>query len=91
MATSLMTALMGSLIVISLFESAGVAKVDGFYRFPSFEFCKAERCQQDYAARKATPLESKLAKEHAMSLARRSLYFARRARHCWRGAVCTQL
>ena len=81
MATSLMTALMGSLIVISLFESAGVAKVDGFYCFPSFEFCKADLCQQDYAARKATPLESKLAKEHAMPLARPNYSVARQVLH----------
>ena len=74
-APALVTASMGSLVAVSRLENVGVAKVGGFYRFPSFEFCKAERCQQDYSAMKATWLKSKLAKEHAMPLARRSLLF----------------
>jgi hypothetical protein len=71
-APAMVTASTGSLLAVSQLENAGVAKVDGFYRFPSFESCKAERCQWDYSAMKATRLKSKLAKEHAMPLARRS-------------------
>jgi hypothetical protein len=74
-APALVTAWVGSLVAVSRLENVGVAKVGGFYRFPPFGFCKAERCQQDYSAMKATWLKSKLAKEHAMPLARRSLLF----------------
>ena len=74
-APALVTASTGSLVAVSRLEDVGVAKVGGFYRFPSFEFCKAERCQQDYSAMKATRLKSELAKDHAMPLARRSLLF----------------
>jgi hypothetical protein len=63
----------GFLLAVRLFENVGVAKVDGFYRFPSFESRKAERCQRDYSATKTTQLESKFAKEHAMPLAHCSL------------------
>jgi hypothetical protein len=72
-APALVTASTGSVLAVSRLEKVGVAKVDGFYRFPSFESCKGERCQRDYSAMKATRLKSKLAKEHAMPLARRSL------------------
>ena len=66
-APALVTAWVGSLVAVSRLENVGVAKVGGFYRFPSFEFCKAERCQQDYSAMKATWLKSKLAKtRHAI-------------------------
>ena len=33
-----------------VWEEAGNAEVDGFYRFPSFEACKGERCQRGYSA-----------------------------------------
>jgi hypothetical protein len=74
-APSWVTSSTGAFHASSLLETVGVAKVDGFYRFPSFESCKAERCQRDYSARKATPLKSKLTKEHVMPSARRSLWF----------------
>jgi hypothetical protein len=72
-APSWVTSSTGAFYASSLFETVGVAEVDGFYRFPSFKSCKAERCQRDYSAMKATRLKSKLAKDHAMPLARRSL------------------
>ena len=55
----------GSLLAISLLENVGRAEVEGFYRFPSFESCEAERCQRDYSAMNVKRLKSKLAKEHA--------------------------
>ena len=64
-APALVTASMGSLVAVSRLENVGVAKVGGFYRFPSFEFCKAERCQQDYSAMKTTGLKSKFARDYA--------------------------
>src|SRR5215831_4501750 len=33
-------------------RNAGKAEVDGFYRFPSFEPCEGERCQQGYSAKR---------------------------------------
>jgi hypothetical protein len=40
----------GSIINSADLEHAGYAEVDGFYRFPSFELCEGERCQQGYSA-----------------------------------------
>ena len=51
-APSLVTSSTGAFHAFSLVETVGVAGVDGFYRFPSFKSCKAERCQQDYSAMK---------------------------------------
>jgi len=64
-APALVTASTGSLLAVSQLENVGVAEVDGFYRFPSFESCEAERCQRDYSAMKATRFESKLAGDYA--------------------------
>jgi len=41
---------LGSTINSAAFEDDGYAEVDGFYRFPSFESHKGERCQRDYSA-----------------------------------------
>ena len=60
-APALVTASTGSLLAVSQLENVGFVKVDGFYRFPSFKSCKAERCQQDYSAMKTTGLKSKFA------------------------------
>ncbi len=57
----LVTPLTGAFQASSLVETVGVSEVDGFYRFPSFKSCKAERCQQDYSAMKTTGLKSKFA------------------------------
>ena len=61
----LVTSSTGSWLAISLVENVGRAEVEGFYRFPSFESCEAERCQRDYSAVKVKWLKSKSAKEHA--------------------------
>jgi hypothetical protein len=55
----------GAFHASSLLETVGVAEVDGFYRFPSFKSCKAERCQRDYSAMKTTGLKSKFAEDYA--------------------------
>ena len=60
-ALSLVTSSTGAFHASSLLETVGVAEVDGFYRFPSFKSCKAERCQRDYSAMKTTGLKSKFA------------------------------
>ena len=60
-APALVTAWVGSLVAVSRLENVGVAKVGGFYRFPSCKSCKAERCQRDYSAMKTTRLKSKFA------------------------------
>jgi hypothetical protein len=64
-APSLVTSSTGAFHASSLLETVGVAEVDGFYRFPSFKSCKAERCQRDYSAMKTTGLKSKLAVDYA--------------------------
>ena len=51
-ALPLVTASTGAFHASSLVETVEVAEVDGFYRFPSFKSCKAERCQRGYSAMK---------------------------------------
>jgi len=64
-APSWVTPSTGSWPAISLVEDVGHAEVEGFYRFPSFESCEAERCQRDYSAMMVKRLKSKLAKARA--------------------------
>ena len=61
----LVTPSTGAFQASSLVETVGVAEVDGFYRFPSFNSCKAERCQRDYSAMKTMRLKSKFEGDHA--------------------------
>ena len=48
--TSHSRSLSGSIIGLTDLENAGHAEVGGFYRFPSFEPSKEERCQRGYSA-----------------------------------------
>jgi hypothetical protein len=49
-------------------ENAGYAEVDGFYRFPCFEPCKVERCQQGYSAFQSDAISSRVSLLMALSL-----------------------
>jgi hypothetical protein len=49
-APQFVTSSTGSLLAGSLLENVGLARVDGFCRFPSFESWEVERCQRDCSA-----------------------------------------